>query len=339
MFQYLERRDDIDRSHKKLQATIRRTFAKMDVKDIGYPGGREQAARVATDGTYWFWTSNARGSDVTKRRLNWFGVLSEGPGVAITVEINTAYKGRNNLAAGFFARDPETGTVYLLHSGRVGGGAKGVGKSSFLTWAKREKQTLVEAVDSTGGVRQGLIVMPVEGSTAARSAIRYIDLVRGFKKAARNGEVHSRDFQEQQREFDNYFSEARGRRTGSRSSDIDYVSRHGEIVDALQKWRAARLLPRRCRIVKDVFIDLGVAKGNKLVEVFEVKPKADRSSIYSAVGQLFIHGRDEGCRRTIVLPNGEPLGSGLAKALQRLQIGTIRFKLTKNSVTILNSRG
>jgi hypothetical protein len=138
MLQYLEERDDVERAHRKLQATIKRIFSKTAIKDIGHPGGREGKALVATNGRYWFWTRDHRGSEVfTKRRLNWFGVLGERPGVSITVEVNTTYNGRNDNAAGFFARAPETGAIYFLHSGRVGGGAKGVGKNSFLTWAAR----------------------------------------------------------------------------------------------------------------------------------------------------------------------------------------------------------
>ena len=179
--------------------------------------------------------------------------------------------------------------------------------------------------------------MPVDGRVAAKSAVRYIDLVREFKKAVHNGEIASKEFQRQQRKFDAYFSEGRGRRRGTRSSEIDYISRHGEIVDALRYWRAARSpLPRRLSIVKDVFIDLGVASGNELVEVFEVKPRADRSSIYSAIGQLLVHGRRKTCRKTIVLPDNERLAADLAAALRRLQIGMVRFKLSKDTVAILD---
>jgi hypothetical protein len=337
MLQYLEEKADVSRSHQKLQATIRRTLSKTAVRDIGYPGGRERRATVATDGRYWFWTEDNRGADVlTKRRLNWFGVLSDRPGVGITVEINTTYEDRNDQTAGFFARDTKTGATYFLHSGRVGGGAKGVGKTSFLTWAAREKRNLVEVVDSSGRIRAGLIVMPVEGRSAANSLVRYIDLVGGFKKAVRNGEIGSKEFRDQQRKFEDYFSEGRGRRTGKRSSDIDYISRHGEIVDALRDWRATRLLPRRSRIVKDVFIDLGIARGNELIEIYEVKPSSDRSSVYSAVGQLLVHGRDITCRKTIVLPHDELLAADLADALRRLSIETVKFRLETNSVTILD---
>jgi len=336
VFQYLEERSDIDRAHKKLWQTIRSAFAKTAIRDIGYPGGRVKGAKVATNGQHWFWTSDCDADAFTQRRLNWFGVLSEHPGVSITVEVNTTYEGRNDLAAGFFARATETGLIYLLHSGRVGGGTEGVGKSSFLTWAARKHHDVVDVVDSSGEVRSGLIVMPIEGEVAAKSAARYIDLVRGFKKAARTGEIQSPQFLKERREFEEYFSEGHGRRKGRRSSEIDYISRHGEIVDALQLWRSAKRLPKRCRIVKNVYIDLGVASGNDLIEVFEVKPSADRSSIYSAVGQLLVHGRKKPCRMTIVLPADESLAPDLADALSRLQIDEVRFELTKDSVSILD---
>jgi hypothetical protein len=338
MLQYLEARDDITQAHKKLQATIRRAFSRTAVRDIGHPGGRERKAVVATDGHYWFWTKDHRGPDVfTKRRLNWFGVLNESPGVSITVEINAAYKGRNDQAAGFFARDSETGLIYFLHSGRVGGGAKGVGKDSFLTWATLAKQPIAEVVDSSENIRVGFIIMPIEGTAAVRSAIRYIDLVRQFKIAVRNGDILTPRFRRQQREFKDYFAEGRGRRKGRRRSEIDYISRHGEIVDALYAWRSSRPLPNRSRIVKDILIDLGVASGRKLIEIFEVKPKTDRSSIYSAVGQLFVHGRDQACQRVIVLPSGETLSTDLADALRQLRIEVQKFRLNRNSATILES--
>jgi hypothetical protein len=286
VFQYIEDRNEIDRCHKKMRATIRRAFSKTSVKNIGYPGGRQKGAVVQTDGRYWFWTGDYSGPGISpKRRLNWFGTLREKPGVSITVEVNTTYQDRSDKTAGFFARDPDTGNVYLMHSGRVGGGATGVGKTSFLTWAAKEKQQLVEVADSTGRVREGLTVMPIEGSAAAKAAIRYINLVRSFKRATRDGEIQTKEFQDLQRQFEDYFSESRGRRVGRRSSEIDYVSRHGEIVDALREWRSARPLSSRSRIVKNILIDLGVETRKSLTEVFEVKPRADRSSIYSAVGQ------------------------------------------------------
>lgn len=126
MFVFLESKREIANAHGKLVATFRREFHQRATKDIGYPGGRVRGAKVYTDGYHWFWSQDLRGRQTSNpRRLNWFGVFSERPGFGITVEINTAYEGRNDQTAGFFARDTNSGIIYLFHSGRVGGGTKG----------------------------------------------------------------------------------------------------------------------------------------------------------------------------------------------------------------------
>jgi hypothetical protein len=90
--------------------------------------------------------------------------------------------------------------------------------------------------------------------------------------------------------------------------------------------------------VKNVLIDMGVAVGKKLVEVFEVKTSTTRSDVYSALGQLMVHGTADSCRRVMVLPINEALPSDLVEALARLRIELLRFRLSKKGATITNSR-
>jgi hypothetical protein len=335
MFQYLESRIEIARAQEMLEKTIGQEFRKKMTKSIGYPGGTIRNANVLTDGVYWFWTKHRRSAD-TPRKLNWFGVLGEERhGVSITVEINAAYTGRNDQAGGFFAREVDTGRVYLLHSGRVGGGTKGVGKEAFLAYATSKGYELVEAIDSVGDIRHGLIVMQVEGRGATQSALRYVSLVRAFKIAARDGTLITKKFQRRFKEFSKFYREARGRRKGQRKGEFDYISRHGDIVDALHDWRSSKPKPSRSEIVKNVYFDLGLGVGKKLIEVFEVKSSADRQVIYAALGQLMVHGSDKSCRRVIVLPEGPVLSGDLADALNTHRIELMRFRIRKNSVTIL----
>jgi hypothetical protein len=178
MFTLLEAKEEIAKVQSRLEATLRREFNKKVIKNIGYPGGTTYDAKVLTDNHYWFWSSDHMDSDAPNpRRLNWFGLFQQGIDLQITVEINTAYEGRNDQVAGFFARNNDTGSIYLMHSGRVGGGTKGVGKAAFLAWSN---QRLVTVADSSGGMREGVLVMPTEGMAASRSAIRYIDSIARF---------------------------------------------------------------------------------------------------------------------------------------------------------------
>lgn len=336
MFVFLESRQEIAAAQSKLERAIKRDFSRKSIKDIGYPGGQKTDAEVYTDGRYWFLSSDYRGRQIQNpRRLNWFGQFSENPSLSISVEINVAYEGRSDRSAGFFSRDNDTGAIYLMHSGRVGGGKKGVGKNAFCAWSD---EPLVEVFDSTGGSRQGLIVMPIEGRAASKSAVRYVAMVDQFKRAVRVGEVDTAAFRAKQKKFEEFYAEGRGRRKGKRSSIIDYLSRHGEIVDALHAWRGATSMPRGGRVVKNVLIDMGVAVGEDLVEVFEVKTSAERSYIYAALGQLMVHGTAHDCRRVMILPNGDVMSPDLAEALARLKIEVVRFNLSQAGATIIDNQ-
>lgn len=335
MFSLLEAKTEIAKAQLKLEATFKRGFSRTAVKNIGYPGGTNFDQRVFTDGRYWYWSSDNDYSDAPNpRRLNWFGLFEEDADLQISVEINVAYEGRNDRCAGFFARDNDTGAIYLVHSGRVGGGTKGVSKAAFLAWSN---EPLIEVVDRSGGIRDGVLVMPVEGLGASSSAIHYIEAIARFKRAVRDGEIDSPEFQRKQRELEDFYAEARGRRTGRRSSKIDYVTRHGEVVDALHEWRKSQGMPKRSRLVKDTLIDLGVAVGRELVEVFEVKTKTSRPDVYSAIGQLMVHGTTDACRRVIVLPDVEPIKADLMQALQRMDIELLLYTLDQEGAVILDA--
>ncbi|MCW0221012.1 MAG: hypothetical protein OJI67_21975 [Prosthecobacter sp.] len=333
MFSLIESKEEIAKAQRKLKAAIRRDFKTKAEKNIGYPGGTTFDAKVVTDGNYWYWSSDYAGEDIPNpRSLNWFGLFRGDADLQISVEINTAYEGRNDQIAGFFARDNDTGSIYLLHSGRVGGGTKGVGKAAFLAWSN---QRPIDVVDSSGGIKEGVLVMPIDGVAASRSAVRYIDTIASFKQAVRAGDLASPEFQHKKKELDDFFAESRGRRKGKRSREIDYLSRHGEVVDALYSWRSSSVLPKGGRLVKNVLIDMGVAVGSELVEVFEVKTSTARSDVYAAIGQLMVHGTSDKCRRVMVLPQKELMASDLKEALKRLNIELLKFELDEKAATIV----
>lgn len=333
MFSLLESKEEIAEAQRKFEAAIRRDFKRTTVKNIGYPGGTNVKASVNHNGTYWFWSGSYDGLDVTNPRcLNWFGLFQNDADFQISVEINTPYEKKNNQIAGFFARNNDTGMIYLFHSGRVGGGTGGVGKAAFLAWSGEH---LEEVVDSSGAIREGILVMPIEGIAASRSAIRYIDIIVRFKLAVRAGDLKKPDFLQKKKEYDDFYAEARGRRKGRRSAEIDYLSRHGDVVDALNVWRTLMLLPKDGRIVKNVLIDMGVAVGLELVEVFEVKTSTARSDIYGAIGQLMVHGTAIHCRRVIVLPHNELIADDLAATFERLKIELVKFELDEHKAIIV----
>mgnify|MGYP000287642894 FL=1 len=329
MFTILESKTDISRAQAKLEATIHRALRRQETRNIGYPGGTTENATVYTDGTIWYWAENH--ANPNPRRLNWFGLYASERDLEISVEINTPFIGVNGHIAGFFARDSDTKRTYLFHTGRVGGGTKGVHRRAFMAWSDRQP---IEALDSAGERTSGLIVMPVEGSGAIQPAIGYIKSIAAFKQAVRGGLTETKEFKQKIREFDDFYSEPRGKRTGTRSSVIDYVSRHGDVVDALHAWLTDRGTPSGTRLVKSPLIDLGLARRKELLAVYEVKTGTTRSDLYGAIGQLMVHGARPTCRRYLVVPNSQPLPDDITEAVQIHEIGVLRYEIDETGVRI-----
>lgn len=74
---------------------------------------------------------------------NGFGLYEPGAkSQPIVVEINVEQRENTERAAGYFARD-ETGAIDLLHSGKIGGGSKGVGKDALLLWGKSKRLDVI----------------------------------------------------------------------------------------------------------------------------------------------------------------------------------------------------
>lgn len=335
MYSLLESEAEITSAQRKLEAAIRQSFKRNATVNIGYPGGTERDAKVITDGRHWFWPADQQARNRTNpHRLNWFGLMPQAgvTRVVASVEINTPHEGKNNRVGGFFGRDNDSGRVYLFHSARVGGGTKGVSKEPFLTWSGHR---LVEVFDASGKPREGVLVIPIEGLGAARPAVRYVDSIAGFKLAVREDKTSTKAFLARQSRLRAFYGEAHGRRQGRRSSKIDYVSRHGEVVQALHDWRQATGLRTGQHLFNDVLIDLGLAtRSDQLVEVYEVKTSVDRQSVYTAIGQLFVHGDMPNCKRVMVLPGQDELSPDLAKALKRNGVELMRYDLTETAVII-----
>ncbi|HVZ44170.1 MAG TPA: hypothetical protein VHA82_10215 [Ramlibacter sp.] len=176
--------DEIKHAQRSLEQTMAEEFPRIEIRDIGWQGGRRPRSEVRTDGMFWYCSNDFRDSPI-HRRLNWFGVLGTTPVVSIAVEVNTPYEGRDERVAGFFARNTEDGTIYLIHSGRVGGGGKGISRARFLAHAK---QPVTTAFGNDGRAREGIVVMPVAGKAAAQSALRFVREVVEFKRLTRASE-------------------------------------------------------------------------------------------------------------------------------------------------------
>lgn len=190
--------------------------------------------------------------------------------------------------SGFFAEDAETGAVYLMHDGGVGGGQKGVGRIPFLAWSHSK---LVPVADGEN-VRLAVVVAPVDASSTAADVARFVQMAIDFKEAAARGETTTPQALAAQRRFGKYFDEFSGKKRRHRLEEIEYISRHGDIVRAVHDWRESSLR-RNEKIVKNGNVDLGVQAGGVLREIYEVKSSCERQALYTAIGQVVVHDESQ----------------------------------------------
>lgn len=313
-------------AQRLLEASVTAQLARLGTRNIGFPSGNvDETLHSNGDGGLWAAFSNAEDAKVP-RRWNAFGVYdSKRHAQIITVEINVPTTSNAASVAGFFAYDPAAGATYLMHDGSVGGGKKGVGRSAFMSWSDRD---LVDVERTDGKPRAGIVIGRVDDPDLAGRIWRFVKVVRDFKAAVKRGDLDTDAARRSITEWDEFRSESAGRRKGRRRANIDYVSYHGDVVEALRAEREAAA-GKGERVLNSPLIDLMVKVNGAMTEIYEVKTGCDRQSLYTAIGQLITHSADtgEGIIRRLVIPEGQ-LPAGIAPCLDKLGVEVRRYRLT-----------
>ncbi|SDG44027.1 hypothetical protein SAMN05216338_1001310 [Bradyrhizobium sp. Rc2d] len=317
-------------AQEKLEARLQKSWQNQEKRVVVWrPDSRRMA--VHHNGRYWYGSLPLGPKEVSiPRRWYPFGEYRESGNLEIAIELNMPWS-NDKRVSGFFAKDAETGAVYLMHDGGVGGGRKGVGRMPFLAWSNSKLVPVAGADD----VRLAVVVAPVDASSTAADIARFVQSAIDFKEAAARGETTTPQALAAQRRFGKYFDEFSGKKRRRRLEEIEYISRHGDIVRAVHDWRESTLR-RNEKLFKDGYVDLGVQAGGVLREIYEVKSSCERQSLYTAIGQVVVHDDTQcgDCKRFLVLPDGEAIPTDVARALTRADISLIRFTLQGEKVRL-----
>lgn len=171
---------DSERAAASLERTLKRGCARRHCQ-VGYQGGG------GTYDIYWnaalgFWSLLSRADN---RYWYCFGDHADSGGpidgedLGIVCEINPPLEGVNRRCAGAFAQD-ESGRVILTHSGKIGGGRKGIGKLAFLESLKRPELVPVRYPD--GVVAEVLVIGGVDAADLPTRIASFVWAVRSFKE-------------------------------------------------------------------------------------------------------------------------------------------------------------
>jgi hypothetical protein len=316
---------------KKAQAFLEREFKKNLKREgrlnIGFPGGNaDEIVYSAGKGKLWAAFGPPAQDSGIPRFWNAFGVFDpDDTSQTITVEINIAVESNSKQVAAFFAEDTETGEIYLLHSGKIGGGRPGVGKTSFLVWSR---ETLTDATERGEQLRSGIVIGKLGAPDLIDRIWKFVQTVHSFKEAAVAGLLNSSGFQRQVQEFERYNREFSGKKRGVFGGAFEYITYHGDVVQKLYEERDERRGPDE-EIYNSTLIDLFVKRSGSLSEVYEVKTGCDRQSLYTAIGQLMTHANGP-IAKFLVIPSSEDVPTDLGKAIADLAITIRRFELTRS---------
>lgn len=297
-----------------------KTGAQKVVRLIGWQGGCDEFP------VYWhpreeMWT--ALDTEYAGTRY-WcpYGTANpnETDNLPITCEINPPYSGYDRRCAGVFARD-ENGHICLAHSGKIGGGRKGIGKSALMSFLRGAN---ILPVGWPDGVESDVIVIsPLSDKRLVARIASFVHEVERFKTAVASGKPPIPRYYTAA-SFQPEFSGRRAPYSGK--ALVESSCYHGDVVNAL----AEELEGRGYKLGNDRKRDLFVASRSGNMQIlFEVKTNLTASSIYGAVGQLMIHGatQKQPPRRVLVVP-GTPNVKTRA-ALKRAGLEVLTYAWTK----------
>jgi hypothetical protein len=326
------------RLQKIVAKQLKTELNSIGVKAIGYPSGTAHL-KTFTNGDGRLWAAFNNLIDVkTPRYWNGFGIYSQSDQVQeISVEINIQTKKNTAKVAGFFARDPDSGDTFLMHSGKIGGGRPGIGKRSFLSWSTAP---LYEVLDSEHRKRLGIAVARVGERKISENIWTFVQSVNRFKEVVISGALSDDVLKKQKNDFEKYHAEFSGKKQGKRKASFSYETRHGDVVEALRdECEASKAAGNR--VLNTRLIDLCVHNGQGVVEIYEVKTQADRQILYTAIGQLMTHSSLDRHppERFLLIPELGKVPRDIAETLKKLGISIRLFRLSgkkgKSGVTLL----
>lgn len=313
------------RAQRDFESQIQRYLPSMGVRNIGFPGGNMDL-EIFSRGEGELWSGSYDADDASIARYwNGFGIFSKDRRTQlITVEINVPTVSNGAQVSGLFGKDSESGVVYLLHDGGVGGGRKGIGKGAFFSWSRLMP---VEVQRADGTIRQAIPIAAINAPDLVARLTKFVKTVANFKEAAVGEFALSPSLVDSVAEWDRYLAEASGERRGIRNSEINFVTRHGDVVEALRIEREGIGNPNE-NVANSPLIDLYVRRDGVITELYEVKTSTDRQCLYTAIGQLMTHCGNGASQpsKTLVIPEGD-IPADLADCLERLNIRLRRFRI------------
>ena len=243
-------------------------------------------------------------------------------------EINMPYSGINRSVAGVFLKD-ELGAIYVGHSGKIGGGVKGVGKNAFWKYYRGDREITVLWPD----MRKDQVALIGEISDPnlpnlialfVREVERIKNLINGVATEDKGIDIYHFSFKPE-------FKGAK--KPYKRGGTIRANSYHGIVVNSL-----ADRLKGKGYLVGNDRRDLFIVEKDSISTLFEVKTGSETTDCYMAVGQLMIYSAQEKIKpRLVAVLPGRP-DSNTSSIFSLLGVEILSYEFNGKEVDFLNLR-
>ncbi len=296
------------------------------------PGGSGEAIAYYYPNSDFWWSGDRLSK--SHKFYNLFGIAPDYERTnSIRVQINYQKEFNDFKEAAYWAKD-NSGRVFLLHSGKMGGGIKGITIENIDKYYSRKKVV----ASNNGNQKECFIVCEINSPrafTQVVSFIKEIDRIKCLLTELKSLELAKGDTNNPFL-MKKYTPEFWGKRSSYyRDGIVESVSDHGSIVDAL-KYELETNFGFKNKCTKNKYVDLGIDKNGKPIAIFEFKTSTNTQSVYTAIGQVLLHSNSlkSDPMRFVVFPN--QIDIGIISDLKNLGIETLRYEWKKDKVHFLN---
>lgn len=186
MLEVLNKKDEIQTAQSKFQEVMSRVANLFPKIEVGWQGeSRVEEAMVSSKLGLWYVMRR-----LENRFWNVFGKADSkwSPSQLnnIIVEINSPFAGIRRSIGGAFARD-RSGTVFLIHRGKIGGGRAGIGKTLFEEHYEGNWENVADG-DRTSRV---VVIGAIDEADFPQKVAKFALEVERIKKISAKGKVRS----------------------------------------------------------------------------------------------------------------------------------------------------
>lgn len=285
--------------------------------------GKEPKIKVSYSTEFEFWWGNSKDQD-DNRFWNPFGIKKprENSLVAGSCQMNYSSEGINKNVGGLLAKDAK-GKFYLLHSGNVGGGQRGVGKNAFKDYYTGNSISVQVGVEEA----EYFVVTHFDSARFHLNILDFVNTVYNFKAHVKTLKANKKPLKPKNPLKD-------GEYLGIKTYDlpdktITASNHHAVITNQL----ISDLRGKKFKVERDQFRDAYTVNDKGIIDrVFEVKSSLSRQCLYTAIGQLALHSLIYDSKKYFVIDQN--ISPQLIIDLKKIGIQCITYKWKANKKSV-----